>query len=127
MTIQNKISNGVNKTQIQILYFPDCPIYKELEKLVQETIKELKIKASLELVNIQTKEDAEKYHFTGSPGLLINGKNIDSLAKDAPVVLRSCKIYRTEEGMKMMPTKKMVIEALLETRNKNKSVVKDCC
>jgi len=117
----------MNKTQIQILYFPDCPIYKELEKLVKEVVQELGLNADLELVNIQTKEDAEKYHFTGSPGLRINGKDIDPLTENAPVVLRSCKIYRTEEGMKMMPTKKMVIEALLEARNKNKSVAENCC
>lgn len=117
----------MNKTQIQILYFPNCPIYRELEKLVRETTKELKIEADLQLVHIQTREDAEKYHFTGSPGLLINGKDIDPLTKDAPIVLKSCKIYRTEEGMKMMPTKKMIIEAILEARNKNKSATADCC
>ena len=116
----------MNKTQIQILYFPDCPIYKELEELVREVIRELGINADLELINIQTKEDAEKYHFTGSPGLRINGKDIDPLTENAPVVLRSCKIYRTEEGMKMMPTKKMITAALLEVRNKNKSAA-NCC
>lgn len=69
------------KPKIQILYFPDCPIYKELEKLVKEVVAELGLDADLELVNIQTKEDAEKYHFTGSPGLRINGKDIDPLNK----------------------------------------------
>lgn len=102
----------MNKTQIKILYFPDCPIYKELDKLVKEVMKELNIDADLELINIQTKEEAEKYHFTGSPGLRINGEDIDPLTKVAPVVLKSCKIYRTEEGMKMIPTKKMIREAI---------------
>lgn len=106
----------MNKVQIQILYFPDCPIYKELEKLVKEVIQELDVDADLELINIQTKEDAEKYHFTGSPGLRINGEDIDPLAKDAPVVLKSCKIYRTEEGMNMIPTKKMIKGALENTQ-----------
>lgn len=116
-----------DKIKIQILYFPNCPIYKKLEKLARETIKELGIDVDLELVNIQTREDAKKYHFTGSPGLLINGKDIDPLAKDAPVVLKSCKIYRTEEGMKMMPIKRMIVEAILEARNKNKSATAECC
>lgn len=116
-----------SKIKIQILYFPNCPIYRELEKLVRETIKELELEADLELVNIQTREDAKKYHFTGSPGLLINGKDIDPLAKDAPVVLKSCKIYRTEEGMKMMPTKRMIVDAISDAENKNKSVTVDCC
>lgn len=117
----------MNKTKIQILYFPDCPIYKELEKLVKEIVQELELDADLELINIQTKEDAKKYHFTGSPGLLINGKDIDPLTQDAPVVLKSCKIYRTEEGMKMMPTKKMIAEALSGAENKNNSRTCDCC
>lgn len=116
-----------NKIKIQILYFPNCPIYKELEKFVREIIRELEIEASLELVNIQTREDAKKYHFTGSPGLLINGEDIDPLAKDAPIVIKSCKIYRTEEGMKMMPTKRMVVEAILKAGSKHKSVTADCC
>ena len=116
----------MNKTQIQILYFPDCPIYKELEKLVKEVVQELGLNADLELVNIQTKEDAEKYHFTGSPGLRINGKDIDPLTKNAPVVLKSCKIYRTEKGMKMIPTKKMIREAL-ENLQTQKQPIKGCC
>lgn len=116
----------MNKTQIQILYFPDCPIYKELEKLVKEVVLELGIDADLALINIQTKEDAEKYHFTGSPGLLINGEDIDPLTKNAPVVLKSCKIYRTEEGMKMIPTKKMIKEAL-ENAGSTERTTKSCC
>lgn len=116
----------MNKIQIQILYFPDCPIYKELEKLVKEVVRELGIDADLELINIQTKEEAEEYHFTGSPGLRINGEDIDPLTKDAPVVLKSCKIYRTEEGMKMIPTKKMVREAL-ESAGSTGGAIKSCC
>lgn len=117
----------MNKTQIQILYFPDCPLYKELDKLVKEVVQERGVDADLELINIQTKEDAEKYHFTGSPGLLVNGKDIDPLTEDAPVVLKSCKIYRTEEGMKMIPTKRMIIKALSDAENKNNSQTCDCC
>jgi len=116
----------MNKTQIQILYFPDCPIYKELEKLVKEVVRELGLDADLKLINIQTKEDAEKYHFTGSPGLRINGKDIDPLTEKAPVVLKSCKIYRTEEGMKMIPTKKMFKEAL-KSADSTGEAVKSCC
>lgn len=116
----------MNKIQIQILYFPDCPIYQELEKLVKEVVQELGIDAGLELINIQTKEDAERYHFTGSPGLRINGKDIDPLTEEAPVVLRSCKIYRTEEGMKMIPTKNMIREALDNRRNQQQSI-ESCC
>lgn len=116
----------MNKVQIQILYFPDCPIYKELKKLVKEVVQELGIDTDLELINIQTKEDTEKYHFTGSPGLRINGKDIDPLTKDAPVVLKSCKIYRTEEGMKMIPTKKMIKDAL-ESAGSTGKIAKSCC
>lgn len=117
----------MNKINIQILYFPDCPIYKELENLVKETVQELGIDVNLELVNIQTKEDAEKYHFTGSPGLRINGEDIDPLTKDAPVVLKSCKIYRTEEGMKMIPTKKMIQEVLRAKEQPPVTSRKSCC
>lgn len=116
----------MSKVNIQILYFPDCPIYKELEKLVKEVVQELSLDADLELINIQTREDAGKYHFTGSPGLLINGEDIDPLTKDAPVVLKSCKIYRTEEGMKMIPTKKMVMEALKSAESAERTT-KSCC
>lgn len=115
-----------NKILIQILYFPDCPIYKELEKFVKEIIQELNVDADLELVNIQTKADAEKYHFTGSPGLRINGKDMDPLTENAPVVLKSCKIYRTEEGMKMIPTKKMIKEVLENYRSQEQQI-KSCC
>lgn len=114
-----------NNILIQILYFPDCPIYKELEKLIKEVVQELGVDADLELINIRTKEDAEKYHFTGSPGLRINGEDIDPLTKNAPVVLKSCKIYRTEEGMKMIPTKKMIKEVLEKFQQPDSTI--SCC
>lgn len=47
------------------------------------------------------------------------------LTEGAPAVLKSCKIYHTEEGMKMIPTKKMIREALENA--KSTETAKSCC
>ncbi len=54
----------------------DCPWCVKTKKLIKESLKELKIKADVEEILIDTDEKAKKYNFIGSPTVRINGKDI---------------------------------------------------
>jgi len=66
--------------KIQLLYILDCPWCLKTKKLLRESLRELKIKAEIEEILIDSKEKAKKYQFLGSPTIRINGKDIQKEA-----------------------------------------------
>lgn len=66
----------MNKIRVQLLYILDCPWCVKTKKLVRESLKELRVKAEIEEILIDTEKKAKKYKFIGSPTVRINGKDI---------------------------------------------------
>jgi glutaredoxin len=62
--------------KIELLYILDCPWCVKTKELIRESLKELKIKANIEEILIDTNEKARKYHFVGSLTIRIDGKDI---------------------------------------------------
>lgn len=62
--------------KIELLYILDCPWCVKTKELIKESLEELKIKASIEEILIDTNEKARKYHFVGSPTIRIDGRDI---------------------------------------------------
>jgi len=61
----------------------DCPWCVKTKKLVRESLKELKLKAKVKEILIDTKAKAKKYSFVGSPTIRINGKDIQEVVEKA--------------------------------------------
>ena len=62
--------------KIQVLYILDCPWCVKTKELIRENLKELKAKADIEEILIDSDKKARKYNFAGSPTVRINGKDI---------------------------------------------------
>lgn len=62
--------------KIELLYILDCPWCVKTKELIRESLKELKIKANVEEILIDTNEKARKYHFVGSPTIRIDGRDV---------------------------------------------------
>ena len=62
--------------KIELLYIMDCPWCVKTKKLIKESLRELKIKADIEEILIDSDERARKYKFRGSPTIRIKGKDI---------------------------------------------------
>ncbi len=58
----------------------DCPWCLKTKKLLRESLKELKIKAEIKEILIDSEKKAEKYQFIGSPTIRIDGKDIQKEA-----------------------------------------------
>lgn len=69
--------------KIQLLYILDCPWCLKTKKLLRESLKELKTKAVVEEILIDSEEKAKRYQFRGSPTIRIDGKDIqEEVCKD---------------------------------------------
>ncbi len=62
--------------KIELLYILDCPWCVKTKELIRKSLRELKAKADVNEILIDSEEKAKKYKFVGSPTIRINGKDI---------------------------------------------------
>jgi ABC-2 type transport system permease protein len=91
--------------KVDILYFDGCPTYRAAEKTVREALAEEGIEAEVDLVAVNTDEEARKLGFAGSPTIRVDGRDPFPTPKQRGV---GCRIYATPEGKKGFPTAEMI-------------------
>ncbi|MBE0447846.1 MAG: DUF2703 domain-containing protein [Actinobacteria bacterium] len=75
---------------------------------------ELGIDQPVEVVDVQSDEQANEKRFIGSPTIRINGLDVDRNARGVTDYGLRCRIYQTEKGLQGWPSKKMVLSAFKE-------------
>ena len=99
-----------NSHKIELLYFDDCPSWKNARKILKDSLIKLGIPQDVILTKVETQEEADKNKFTGSPTIRINGEDLFPMDQDNYAL--GCRIYQTPEGFKGWPTEEMIIEKL---------------
>jgi hypothetical protein len=99
------------KVHVEVLYFDGCPTYVAATQNVSEVLSELEMDAEVELVGVNSDEEAERYRFPGSPTILVDGRDLFPIAERSVWAL-GCRTYATPEGLKGYPTREMIREAL---------------
>jgi len=101
--------------KIRFLYFKGCPNAEPALKLLKETIKEKGLNEEVEVIDVESEEEAREYHFLGSPTIQINGLDIEKpRLKDSP--LFGCRVYVDKGRTSGVPPKAMILEALKEAK-----------
>jgi len=122
--------------KIELLYILDCPWCLKTKELIRESLKELRIKADIEEILIDSDEKAKKHNFVGSPTVKIDGKDIqeevskgqclpcEELAESTKETTEfvkqecrcGCRIYFYEGKKYPYPPKKMMKEAIMKKK-----------
>ena len=97
--------------RMEILYFDGCPTYRAAEKSVREVLDGRGIPEEVELVAVDTDEEARRLRFPGSPTLRIDGIDLFPVGERRDWRL-GCRVYATSEGLRGSPTAEMIEEAL---------------
>lgn len=99
---------------IEFLYFKGCPNSEETLSNLKEALKELNISEKvLNIIEVNDIEMAKKLNFSGSPTILVNGKDIYTLEK--PVGFNfTCRIYDFGGKKSGVIPKKFIKERLIE-------------
>ena len=95
--------------RVEVLYFDGCPTYRQAEKTLRGVFAQEDTK--VELVAINTDEEAQRLRFPGSPTIRVNGEDLFPMPDRAGYAL-GCRMYATPEGLKGSPTAEMLEEAL---------------
>lgn len=99
--------------KIEVLYFDGCPTYLAAEETLRGVLAEQGIEAGVELVAINTDEEAQRLRFPGSPTIRVEDRDLFPVADREGYAL-GCRMYATPEGLKGSPTAEMVRVALAE-------------
>jgi hypothetical protein len=109
--VLQEASRGRNAMQMEILYFDGCPTYLEAEKTLRGVLEEEGLDAEVELVAVNTDEEAQELLFPGSPTIHVDGRDLFPVPERAEYAL-GCRMYTTPEGLRGAPTTEMLREAL---------------
>ncbi len=106
----------IKVVSISIYFIEGCPGLSAVRDNVKEIIAEETVNAEINLVLIETREEAGRLQFTGSPTVRINGKDIDSNMKTIKDYgLRSRHYY--VNGKKLdSPSKRMIRDAIKKVK-----------
>lgn len=99
--------------KVEILYFEGCPAYTAAERKVREVLDEEGIEAEVELVLVNTDEEAGRLRFPGSPTIRLGGEDLFPAPGREDWRL-GCRVYMTPEGLKGSPTTEVIREALIK-------------
>lgn len=97
---------------IKILYFDGCPSWRNAYEHLIAALKEEGLTIPVELVRVQSDQEAEKARFQGSPSLQY--KDQDFWPEERSTYSMNCRVYQTPEGLKGWPTISMLRQKLQE-------------
>jgi hypothetical protein len=86
------VSRKCSMMNMEILYFDGCPTYLKAEKTLQGVLEEKGVDAEVELVAINTAEEARELRFPGSPTIRVDGEDLFPVPERAEYAL-GCRIY----------------------------------
>jgi hypothetical protein len=99
--------------KVEILYFDGCPTYRVAKETLRGVLAEQGIEAEMELVAVNTDQEAQRLRFPGSPTIRVDDRDLFPVADRAGYAL-GCRMYATPEGLKGSPTAEMVRASLAE-------------
>ena len=102
-----------NQLIIELLYFEDCPSWKNALKILNQTLEKLGISQKVTLIPVETQEEAVQNKFQGSPMIRVNGKDLFPTSQENYAL--GCRVYKTPDGYKGWPTEEMVTQKLQST------------
>ena len=99
--------------KVEILYFEGCPTHTVAEQILREVMAEEGIPGEIDLIAVNTNEEAHRLRFPGSPTIRLDGRDLFPAAEHEGYGL-GCRVYSTPKGLKGSPTAQMFREALLK-------------
>lgn len=97
--------------RIELLYYPECPSHERALELIHEALASEGVSAEVEVIRIDTQEQAETHRFIGSPTIRINGRELQP-QPHLPYRL-TCRTFQHEDGrLSPVPSLSMLREAI---------------
>lgn len=104
-------ANG--SVRIELFVREDCPNRGMALIVVERVVDETGIPAEIEVVEVESDDDAETYRVLGSPTVLVDGRDVDPQPSGYADYTTDDRIYRTDRGPCGWPEAEWIRDALL--------------
>jgi hypothetical protein len=103
--------------QVSFLYWPDCPSHDKGLLDLQTALAAEGVETDIEIIEINSEEDARANRFVGSPSFRLNGRDIDPEGEKGQPYYLNCRIYHTDNGrVSPLPTINQLRQAVRTAR-----------
>jgi len=97
---------------VEVLTFEGCPHAEPALELVRRVVADAGVAATVRRVDVPDPEAAAAHRFLGSPTIRVNGRDIEPGTGERDEYVLSCRVYRTENGLKGEPDERWLRDAL---------------
>jgi hypothetical protein len=97
--------------KVEVLYFDGCLAYEMAAKTLRAVLAEERMEAEVQLVAVNSDEEAGRLRFPGSPTIRVDGEDLFPVAEREDWRL-GCRVYVTPQDLRGSPTAGMLREAL---------------
>jgi hypothetical protein len=102
--------------RVELLWWEGCPSHPETLEDLKRVLREEGVEANVDLVEVETDEQARSERFPGSPTVRIDGEDVLPAADGEPFSL-TCRVYRLRDGrMSATPDPEDLRDAIRRTR-----------
>ena len=88
--------------RVELLWWEGCPSHPETLADLERVLREEGVAAEVEMVEVESDEQARVERFAGSPTIRLNGSDAFPAGDDEPYSL-TCRVYRLRDG-RVSPT-----------------------
>lgn len=101
--------------RVTFLFFDGCPSHGEALERLRRVLAEEGAQADIEVVKVETDEQAERWRFVGSPTIRVDDQDIAPVPDGGPYRL-TCRTFVTEDGrLSPLPSEVMIRRAVRKT------------
>jgi hypothetical protein len=83
--------------KVELLWWEGCPSYPEALEDLERVLREEGVGAEVELVEVESDEQAHRERFPGSPTIRLDGEDALAPPEGEPFSL-TCRVYRLRDG-----------------------------
>ncbi len=98
--------------QVELLFFDGCPNHERYLPRLRELIARAGTPAQLELLRVNSDQDAQESRFLGSPTVRVDGHDVEPEADAREDFGLQCRLYRTAGAWSGTPPDEWVLGAL---------------
>ena len=98
--------------QIELLWFADCPNHEAARGLLRDVVAERASGTPIADIDATDPKVALAHQFPGSPTIRIDGRDVDPRFVDPGDYTPRCRVYWTDAGLRGIPDRRWIEDAL---------------
>ncbi len=98
--------------EVEFLWFSECPHHSTARRLLQDVIARVAPETPIHDVDATDPAVADRIRFPGSPTIRVDGRDVDPNHIDSGDYTPRCRLYRTREGLRGLPERRWIEDAL---------------